>query len=155
MATNTATKPTPVTVGAALNAQLATGTPAPVVVAGPVATNPIAVQSAQDNAKEKAAKAAKRALRLPLQPNLKEAVTKAAAEAKKTPTIYIRDLLAEKFGIKIEATTTGGGKKKYASKDERKAASKERRIAKAELVKKLLAKHEAEAAAEAAKQAKA
>lgn len=90
-----------------------------------------------------------RALRVPMQANLREKLEAQAKAEKTTPAQIIRQMLSTAYSIKLEAAARGGSPKKYASKEERVAASKERRAAKKDLIKELLAAHAAALAAAA------
>lgn len=84
-------------------------------------------------------------------PVLKEKIEAEAAAVGKTPRAFVRDLLAEKWGLVLTPART---RTVYADPEEKKRVQKEKRNEKNALIKRLLEAHEkaqAEAAAEAAK----
>jgi hypothetical protein len=77
-------------------------------------------------------------------PELRGKLEEVAAKAGVTPQVWVRDHLAQEFGVVLPPVTK---RVKYASEDEKKAALKERSKAKNELIKKLLADYQAAQAA--------
>lgn len=84
-------------------------------------------------------------------PVLKEKIEAEAAAAGKSARVYVRDLLAEKWGLVLPEPRT---RTKYGSDEEKLAAQKQKSQARQELIKRLLAEHRA-AQQEAAAQANA
>jgi type III secretory pathway component EscV len=80
-------------------------------------------------------------------PELRGKLEEVAAKAGVTPQVWVRDHLAQEFGIVLPPVTK---RVKYASEEEKKTALKERSKAKNELIKKLLAEYQAAQAAGAA-----
>jgi hypothetical protein len=73
-------------------------------------------------------------------PELRGKLEEVAAQAGVTPQVWVRDLLAQEFGVVLPPVTK---RVKYASEEEKKTALKERSKAKNELIKKLLADYQA------------
>jgi hypothetical protein len=73
-------------------------------------------------------------------PELRGKLEEVAAQAGVTPQVWVRDHLAQEFGIVLPPVTK---RVKYASEEEKKTALKERSKAKNELIKKLLADYQA------------
>lgn len=63
-----------------------------------------------------------------------------AGKVNKTPRVFVRDLLAEKWGLTLPEPRT---RSSYATKEEREAAQLSKRKARADLIKQLLAEHRA------------
>lgn len=82
-----------------------------------------------------------RALRVPMQADLRAKLEEVAKSENITPAQAVRNMLATAWGITLETAKTGGATKKYDSPEERKAASKERRATKAALLALLVSKH--------------
>jgi hypothetical protein len=80
-------------------------------------------------------------------PELRGKLEEVAAKAGVTPQVWVRDHLAQEFGIVLPPVTK---RVKYATEEEKKTALKERSKAKNELIKKLLAEYQAAQAAGAA-----
>lgn len=72
--------------------------------------------------------------------NLRLKIEEEAAKVSKTPRVFIRDLLAEKWGLTLPEPRT---RSSYASQEERDAAQLAKRKARADLIKQLLAEHRA------------
>jgi hypothetical protein len=82
---------------------------------------------------------------------LKSKIESEAAAAGKTPRAFVRDMLAQHWGLVLTPART---RTTYATPEEKKAAQKAKRTEKNALIKRLLEEHEkaqAAAAAEAAK----
>jgi hypothetical protein len=77
-------------------------------------------------------------------PELRGKLEEVAAKAGVTPQVWVRDHLAQEFGVVLPPVTK---RVKYASEEEKKTALKERSKAKNELIKKLLAEYQAAQAA--------
>jgi hypothetical protein len=77
-------------------------------------------------------------------PELRGRLEEVAAQAGVTPQVWVRDHLAQEFGVVLPPVTK---RVKYASEEEKKTALKERSKAKNELIKKLLADYQAAQAA--------
>jgi type III secretory pathway component EscV len=77
-------------------------------------------------------------------PELRGKLEEVAAQAGVTPQVWVRDHLAQEFGVVLPPVTK---RVKYASEEEKKTALKERSKAKNELIKKLLAEYQAAQAA--------
>jgi hypothetical protein len=77
-------------------------------------------------------------------PELRGKLEEVAAKAGVTPQVWVRDHLAQEFGVVLPPVTK---RVKYANEEEKKAALKERSKAKNELIKKLLAEYQAAQAA--------
>jgi hypothetical protein len=73
-------------------------------------------------------------------PELRGKLEEVAAKAGVTPQVWVRDHLAQEFGVVLPPVTK---RVKYASEEEKKTALKERSKAKNELIKKLLADYQA------------
>jgi hypothetical protein len=73
-------------------------------------------------------------------PELRGKLEEVAAQAGVTPQVWVRDHLAQEFGVVLPPVTK---RVKYASEEEKKTALKERSKAKNELIKKLLADYQA------------
>lgn len=71
---------------------------------------------------------------------LRERIDAEAQEAGKTPAVFVRDLLAQRYGVELPAAQT---RTKYANADERKAAQTAARKSRQELIKQLLEAHKA------------
>jgi hypothetical protein len=77
-------------------------------------------------------------------PELRGKLEEVAAKYGVTPQVWVRDHLAQEFGVVLPPVTK---RVKYASEEEKKTALKERSKAKNELIKKLLAEYQAAQAA--------
>jgi hypothetical protein len=77
-------------------------------------------------------------------PELRGKLEEVAAKAGVTPQVWVRDHLAQEFGVVLPPVTK---RVKYASEEEKKTALRERSKAKNELIKKLLADYQAAQAA--------
>jgi hypothetical protein len=73
-------------------------------------------------------------------PELRGKLEEVAAKAGVTPQVWVRDHLAQEFGVVLPPVTK---RVKYASEEEKKTALRERSKAKNELIKKLLADYQA------------
>lgn len=71
---------------------------------------------------------------------LRERLEAEAAAVGKTPAVYVRDLLATQWGVELPPAPT---RTVYSSPDEKKAAQKQKRQSRNELIKQLLAQHKA------------
>lgn len=71
---------------------------------------------------------------------LRERIELEAGKVGKTSRVYVRDLLADMWGLKLPEPRT---RSVYKSDEERKAATDAKRKARAELIKQLLAEHKA------------
>jgi hypothetical protein len=77
-------------------------------------------------------------------PELRGKLEEVAAKAGVTPQVWVRDHLAQEFGVVLPPVTK---RIKYATEEEKKTALKERSKAKNALIKKLLADYQAAQAA--------
>jgi hypothetical protein len=73
-------------------------------------------------------------------PELRGKLEEVAAASGVTPQVWVRDHLAQEFGVVLPPVTK---RVKYASEEEKKTALRERSKAKNELIKKLLADYQA------------
>lgn len=73
--------------------------------------------------------------------NLRERLEQeAAANGGVSVRVYVRDLLAKQFGLVLPAPRT---RSTYGTPEEKKVASKQRRMDRAALIKQLMAEHQA------------
>lgn len=73
-------------------------------------------------------------------PVLKERIETEAAAAGVSARVFVRDLLAKMWGLTLPEARS---RTKYASEEEKATAQKEKRVARADLIKQLLAEHRA------------
>lgn len=112
------------------------------------ATDTSAAAAPAPKAKKKQSKNKERTgMYVPTPPVLRDRIAEEATAAGKTPRAYVRDLLAEKWGLVLPPVVS---RQKYANDEDKKAALVQRRKSRAEEVKAALAAYRAKQQADAA-----